>query len=62
MNKQIRCNGHHGSKSLFEGDCWTQYTICGNCRKPIDRNNAKCPYCGIKFDGVVNDDEMDNIK
>lgn len=53
------CHGTHGSKPLFEGDCWTMSCVCEACGEHVDPYASECEHCGAIFEGEVNDDEID---
>lgn len=57
--RKVMCHGTHGSKPLFEGDCWTMSCVCEACGEHVDPYASECEHCGAIFEGEVNDDEID---
>lgn len=53
--KKLVYHGDHGPKPRFEGDCWTVYYICGNCRKPVSPEAERCRHCDIVLEGIEDD-------
>lgn len=56
--RKVICHGTHGSKPLFEGDCWTMSAACEACGEHVDPYASECEHCGAIFEGEVNDDEL----
>ncbi len=47
--KEVR-HGDHGPEPRFEGDCWTAWNVCSECRRPVDPWDKECRHCGAELE------------
>lgn len=50
MAHKEKRHGDHGPEPRFPGDYWTMWSVCSECRRPVNPWDEECRHCGAEFE------------